>query len=1100
MTEIIANRYQIETELGTGGMGTVYRGIDTQTNQTVAIKQLHADVLKQDPEVLERFRREGQALRDLNHPNIVKMLDAVQENGINYLVLEYISGGDLSDILDEEQLSIKRILNIAIDLADALTRAHRLDIIHRDLKPANILLAQDGTIRLTDFGVARIAGKERVTGTNAVIGTLDYMPPEAFQKQAIDSRADIWAFGVILFEMLADERPFVGDDFGSTLASIIYHEPPDLEDLRDDAPIPLVDLIYRMLEKDPHARISSVRHIGAALEDILQGRDSSVTAIPKERFHTPTPVAIEQPKHNLPLQTTAFVGRETEVAELSRLINQNEGRLVTILGPGGMGKTRLALEVASRVAGIADSKSSSTTTQNLFRDGVFFVDLAPLSDSANIINALAEATHYQFQEDGRNPQQQVLDYLNQKQMLLLMDNYEHIMQGVGIVTQILQNTTNIKIIATSRQKLNQTGETVFNLEGMDFPQWETPEDALEYAAVKLFMQSAKRTRPDFELGADDLPAVARICRLVRGMPLGILLAASWLAMLNPQEIAEEIQQGMDFLESDMGDLPDRHRSIRAVFDYSWDLMNDVERDVFAKLSIFKGGFTREAAQSVTNANLRTLMNLMNKSLIRRDADSGRYEVHELLRQYAYEQLQMSGQESETIQAHISHYSDWLAKLETKLKGHGQVAALAAIDADFENIRLAWTKAIQNHNGDSINQMLESLYWYCIFRTRHQEGFELFQQARQQFSANSDTADLVSGRLSTRFPEDIEDPVPIFERALAIAQHHNNPLESAWCTRVIGHHISHGYIDPAKGNRIMEDCLTMYQQLGNDYLAALVLDDLSWGYNLEGALEKRIPTIKGCIALRQKIGDQIGIANALRNLGSAYTIDGNLTDAEQALREGEQMALHLGDRANLAWCKILLTMTKIRLNMPPEDDPDLLAIEKLITDIGHPVLKVLIQIYRGVLVAVRGDYQQAMAILQKVYPIDQPPIIIYAYLGEWTYSMIGAGLPDYALLKLALQRAFGIIPLTSAFLPAMLPGAVCFLAHINQHEFATELLGLISILPDYVRWSDDWPPLLHAKSDLQQQLGDEAYQAAFERGKEYDFVEIIDQIQTMIEEA
>ena len=327
----LAGRYTVQEKLGQGGMGTVYRGTDTQTDETIAIKQLSFT----DADLIERFKREGEALRDLNHPNIVKMLDALEHNGQHYLIMEYVSGGDLADLLKASRLPLEKILNLAIDLADALTRAHRLDIIHRDLKPANVLIADDGTLRLTDFGVAHVGSKERVTGTDAIVGTIDYLPPEALNGDPIDTRMDIWAFGVMLFEMLAGERPFTGNGIVEVIQAIATQDIPDLEDAAPDAPIALIDVVYRMLERDPQARISSVRHVGAALEDILYGRESQPHT---PRFDTPVLNFKQRTKHNLPAQTTPFVGREHELAELDKLLRDPAIRLITVLAPGGMGK------------------------------------------------------------------------------------------------------------------------------------------------------------------------------------------------------------------------------------------------------------------------------------------------------------------------------------------------------------------------------------------------------------------------------------------------------------------------------------------------------------------------------------------------------------------------------------------------------------------------------------------------------------------------------------------------------------------------------------------------------------------------------------------
>jgi serine/threonine protein kinase/tetratricopeptide (TPR) repeat protein len=703
----IANRYQIETELGQGGMGTVYLATDAQTSTSVAVKQLKADLAQ--PELIERFKREGEALRDLNHPNIVKLLDMLEENGEHYLVMEYVRGGDLAGLLQQGTLDLEQILRYALDLADALTRAHKLNIIHRALKPANILLAADGTLRLTDFGIARLGSKDRVTETDAIIGTIDYLPPEAFDGSGIDTRADIWAFGVILFEMLAGERPFTAENIIETIHQITTQAIPDLETLNPDTPVELVDLVYRMLEREPQSRIASVRHVGAILEDILQGRTAQPT--PTKRFDTPPPEFQHQNRHNLPAQTTPFVGREDEVSALIKLLDDPANRLITILAPGGMGKTRLALEVAQRQL-------------DKFDDGVFLVELAPLSDTASIITAIADALGYHFQADGRDPLQQIQDYLSSKTLLLVLDNFEHLLEGAGLVTDILKIAPHINILVTSRQRLNQMGETLYHLSGMEFPAWETPADAITYGSVQLFLQSAKRVQPDFELTRDNLHDVARICKLVQGMPLGILLSASWLGMLSPSEVAEEIAGGIDFFETDEIGLPDRQRSIRAVFDYSWGSMTSDEQNVFMRLSVFRGGFTRESAQAVAGANLRILMSLTNKSLIRRTADNGRYEIHELLRQYSHEKLVEQGLEDENRDKHSDYFVAFLSNYSVvKLTEKANVT----IDTEFENIRIAMRCCADFAKGDAILSVHQVLSKYLAYaRGRYQDHISLLE--------------------------------------------------------------------------------------------------------------------------------------------------------------------------------------------------------------------------------------------------------------------------------------------------------------------------------------------------------------------------------------
>jgi len=283
---IIAERYALSGIIGQGGMGTVYRGVDTHTGDTVAIKALKPEIILRDPDILTRFEREADALRRLNHPNIVKVLATIEEGERHYMVMEFVGGGSLRDLLaQEEKLSVERTLKIALDLADALARAHRLRIIHRDIKPANVLLAEDGTPRLTDFGVAFVGYSTQFNTAGSVVGTLAYLSPEAINGEHLDERADIWAFGVMLYEMLAGQRPFTGESTTALLHAILSKTPPDLAKLRPGLDWSVGDLVYWMLEKERDQRMGSVRMVGALVEKMLAGESFGLpgqTDLPNE--------------------------------------------------------------------------------------------------------------------------------------------------------------------------------------------------------------------------------------------------------------------------------------------------------------------------------------------------------------------------------------------------------------------------------------------------------------------------------------------------------------------------------------------------------------------------------------------------------------------------------------------------------------------------------------------------------------------------------------------------------------------------------------------------------------------------------------------------
>lgn len=470
---------------------------------------------------------------------------------------------------------------------------------------------------------------------------------------------------------------------------------------------------------------------------VLAPVEDQIPVIPQED-------SAKQIKHNLPLATTPFVGRSSELAALDDLLLNPEVRLVTIVGPGGIGKTRMALAYAEQLV-------AKPTPQHPYPNGVFFVNLAALSEAERLIPTLAEALNFRMQGEARekrSPKQQLLDYLHNRGLLLVLDNFEHLLSpphhlekeiddGAALVAEILQTAPDVRILVTSRERLNLHMEQVFAIDGLTIPDWETGapgadvEDVGEYTAVRLFLQAAQRSQQSFSLESDDERlALIRICHLVGGMPLALELAASWVDMLSLVDIAIELERGLDLLEAEMRDVPQRQRSVRASFDYSWGKLNEREQSVFAQLSIFRGGFTRPAVQAVTGATLQELSQLLNKSFIQFDKQRDRYQVHGLLRQYGAERLSQDSELETALQdRHSTYYCQALANHTNDLKGARQRQALSIIEADIENVRLAWNHAVMRQELADIGVSIESLYrFYWNQSTYLEEGINDFEKA------------------------------------------------------------------------------------------------------------------------------------------------------------------------------------------------------------------------------------------------------------------------------------------------------------------------------------------------------------------------------------
>lgn len=428
---------------------------------------------------------------------------------------------------------------------------------------------------------------------------------------------------------------------------------------------------------------------------------------------------------------TPFVGRADELAEIIHRLQAPDVRLLTLVGPGGMGKTRLALEVGKAL-------------YSEFADGVYVVTLASLNEPAALPVAITSAIG--LNQQGGDPRQILLHSLRQKQMLLILDNFEHLLAGADLVVELLQAAPKVHIIVTSRQRLNIYSEHLYSVQPMAFSTAATLAEAADAAAVRLFVQSAHRVHRNFALDEANLAGVLRICQLVQGMPLGLEWAAAWTDILSTREIANEIETSADFLTVDWHDVPQRQRSMRAVFEWSWQLLNGAEQHVLSQLAIFRGGFTRDAAEGVTGATLPILKRLVDKSLLQTQTTAngeGRFVLHELLRQFAAEELKASGKSGLVEARHGQFYLAYLAARGLRLGRNEPQEAGAEVAAELDNVRLAWQWAATQGQVAELERATYGWWQFCQLRGLEAEGRQSFAAAiggvRQQLASSGQDA-------------------------------------------------------------------------------------------------------------------------------------------------------------------------------------------------------------------------------------------------------------------------------------------------------------------------------------------------------------------------
>ncbi|MCB0109401.1 MAG: tetratricopeptide repeat protein, partial [Caldilineaceae bacterium] len=608
-----------------------------------------------------------------------------------------------------------------------------------------------------------------------------------------------------------------------------------------------------------------------------------------------------------------------------------------------VGKTRLALQLANQFT----NPLTTHTFDCSFPHGIYFLSLTSLDSAETIIAMMAERLGFTFYVEG-NSKKQLLDALQDRRTLLVLDNVEHLVdreagtdvhQGrdvspqpasalTALVTEMLVGSAHLKIVVTSRARLNMHGEHLFSLGGLHFPEQlgrrtergtggssrlaDLVTDT-EYSAVQLFIQCARRLQSDYVLLDEDWPVVVRICQLVQGMPLGILLAAAWLDIYTPAEIAEEINRSFDFLAADLPDLPLRQRSIRAAIDHSWRMLAPQEQHLFERLSIFRGSFSRRAAQQVTNATPHLLQSLVKKSLLQ-SMVQGRFALHELLRQYANERLDATSPAALDIgRRHSAYFAEATVAWTPALKDERQQQTLKAMETDSENLRVAWQWSIAQEHVEQLLAMVNGLSQFYVWRGRYQEGAEGIASAMARlpfFSKQDDPLPVAQLHVSLtiwhglflRLLGQIEQALQRCHEALAQLQ--RAPLiteemraEEGFAWLQLGHALRDR--DRRAAQDAYERSLQAYRAINEAWGTANALDALGWLIQHLGAYQEARTLYQESLTIRQQLQDQRGIAGSLRALGGITLYQGYHHEAEPLIRQSIAISGEINDQAGIA---------------------------------------------------------------------------------------------------------------------------------------------------------------------------------------------------------
>ena len=668
-------KYDIIAPLGAGGMGEVYRARDSRLGRDVALKVLPADVAA-NAQRLARFEHEARTVAGLNHPNIVTLYSVEDEDGIRFLTMELVEGDGLDRQVTEGGLPIARVVELGIALADALAAAHEKGVVHRDLKPANVMLTSDGRVKVLDFGLAKLASSSTdleaaqaatigppLSAVGQVVGTVPYMAPEQLRGEDVDSRTDLFALGILLYELATGRRPFEGSTPGLVSSAILRDSPTSLSSVRADAPAFLDRIVARCLEKDPRARFQSALDVSHELRRArLTGDDAATILKP-------------------PSPSTPLLGREEALDAAADRVRAG-ARVLTVTGYGGTGKTRFSIELFRRLA-------------SDYPGGAAFVSLASVTSAPAVLPTVGVALEVS-QAHGRSALDALCTVIGERRMLLVLDNLEQVIDVAEEIAALVSRCPSLQVIATSRAPLKIGAETEFSLPPLALPAPDmTTLDALRNCpSVALFLQRGAKVKQDFALTETNAAAVAAICRQLDGLPLALELAAARVRVLEPAALLQRLDHALDLLTSGDRDLPLRQRTLRATISWSYSLLDRAEQQLLRRLSSFHEGWTFEAMEHGCYGDderyraLDELDSLVEKGLVRVVDSGDRYALLETIRAFAAEQLHAGGEVEATRHAHADYYLRFAAGVDAGIRTTAQLQAVRRARIENANTQAA----------------------------------------------------------------------------------------------------------------------------------------------------------------------------------------------------------------------------------------------------------------------------------------------------------------------------------------------------------------------------------------------------------------------------